>query len=610
MDNAVIGKLVVVESGRIIVEMADSLGTCLMTEDGPRFAGEPGTYVVILGQGRRIAGEITAVEGQDRDGQQIRQARLNLLGEFQGNRFSFGLSRMPLIFSEVLLMADAEVAVMLDLEKHTGEAQSAALTQTRHLAVGAAAAFPGSDVTIDVDKFFGFHFAIFGNTGSGKSNTLASILQRIFSKSSYSAKGAKFVILDSNGEYGNAFSQLHAVNPDIMVRELAATEDKTAPNHLEIPVWALSADDWAILLNASERTQIPILQRAIEIARTFFARGSQSKDMRNHILASALMGILNSSDTSPSKKDKIVAVLTGFYTEEINLMTRISGNYTIRNALTVSYGEMKEMDRLLEYLKDFIQPDKASQALSSHKTVRYTMQQFYDALTFAALYEGSLSSQGIQEYTAPLITRLQGLRDGIQGNIFTQTLCFSVEEYVLRLLGENQIVNIDMSMLDDLSAEVVAKVLSKLLLDYLKNREDRAQMPVNLLIEEAHRYIKDDDGGVLGYNIFERIAKEGRKFGFLMGISSQRPSELSKTVVSQCHNFIIHRVQNPDDLHYISQMVPYISQDIMDRLTYLPTGQALVFGTAVNLPMLAQFSQADPPTDSANAKISELWYRP
>lgn len=93
-----------------------------------------------------------------------------------------------------------------------------------------------------------------------------------------------------------------------------------------------------------------------------------------------------------------------------------------------------------------------------------------------------------------------------------------------------------------------------------------------------------------------------------MVISSQRPSELSKTVVSQCSNFIIHRVQNLDDLNYISKMVPYINRSILDRLTYLQTGNALIFGTAINLPTLTKFDVAKPNTDSSNARIFEHWY--
>lgn len=151
--------------------------------------------------------------------------------------------------------------------------------------------------------------------------------------------------------------------------------------------------------------------------------------------------------------------------------------------------------------------------------------------------------------------------------------------------------------------------MAKLLLDYLKRRSQKADMPVNFVIEEAHRFVRNETNyGPVGYNIFERIAKEGRKFGLLLGISSQRPSELSKTVVSQCSNFIIHRVQNPDDLQYITKMVPYVNQGMIERLTYLQTGNALVFGTAINLPTLTRFAEANPKPDSENAKISEKWY--
>ena len=133
--------------------------------------------------------------------------------------------------------------------------------------------------------------------------------------------------------------------------------------------------------------------------------------------------------------------------------------------------------------------------------------------------------------------------------------------------------------------------------------------PINLIIEEAHRYVAENKLQTeLGFDIFERVAKEGRKFRFLLGISSQRPSELSRTVVSQCSNFIVHRVQNPDDLNYISKMVPYINKGIIERLTYLKTGSALVFGTAINIPTLTEFAPANPKTDSDSAEISKSWF--
>lgn len=456
------------------------------------------------------------------------------------------------------------------------------------------------------NKHFGFHFAVFGNTGAGKSNTVARIMQNIFVKKNYSAKGAKFVIIDSNGEYNKAFSKLTEINPQI--KHSLMTTDESDETKFAIPVWALTADDWATLLHASEKTQMPVLKRAIDIARIFYNTETPNKELKNHILASTLLGIIQSSDSSPSKSDKLKAIVTKFGTDDLNMDTLISPTKKLRQAVAISYGNMPDEEAVISFLSGFLKPDIITEN-ATRKIIPYSLEDFGEAVEFATLYEGSISSQRIQEYTATLLTRLQTLSEGIQGQILTKTEFKSVDEYVNMLLGENQIVDIDISTLDDASAEVVTKVLAKLLLDYLKRCEIKAETPINFIIEEAHRFVKNETNyGAIGYNIFERIAKEGRKYGMLLGISSQRPSELSKTVVSQCSNFIVHRVQNPDDLQYISKMVPYINQNMIERLTYLQTGNALVFGSAINLPTLTRFEQANPATDSDNARISEKWY--
>lgn len=616
MNSRSIGKLVSISQRGIVAEMYESLGNYINTMDGVRFVGEVGSYVSIYDIGRTIIGEITGVEEKPlltskpmSKPNSNRQLNINLIGEIISNKFFFGVSKMPLIFSEVNIISENDLITMLEVldeEEFIEEVEDS--TRAKLLSIGSSVIFPDYSVKVNIDRFFGFHFAVFGNTGAGKSNTVATILQRIFLKTNYSACGAKFVIIDSNGEYAQAFSSITAVNPQIQVKCLVASESSKQCNRLEIPVWSLTADDWAILLHATEKTQVPILKRAIDLARNFFDPDNHNDDVKNHILASTVLGIINSSDTSASKSDKVKGVLTTFHTDAINLDIPIDGTTTLRRAITMNYGAFTNEEAAIKFVQSFIKNDLAD-SLSVAKQVTYTMQQFLEAVQFATFYEGSISSQRIQEYTSTLITRLQALNDGIQGKILTKTEFESVEAYVNNLLGEHQIVNIDISLLDDSSAEVVTKVLAKLLLDHLKQMDSKATMPINFIIEEAHRFVRNESNyGVLGYNIFERIAKEGRKFGLLMGISSQRPSELSKTVVSQCSNFIIHRVQNPDDLQYISKMVPYINQGMIDRLTYLQTGHALVFGTAINLPTLTKFEQASPKPDSENAKISEKWY--
>ena len=536
-----------------------------------------------------------------------RQIYLNLIGEIVGEKFFFGVSKMPLIFSTVYMISQKELITMLEVgEEEIEVSEKADCTRAILLTIGKSVIFPDYEVKVNIDKFFGFHFAVFGNTGSGKSNTVAKILQNIFAKQSYSAKGAKFVIIDSNGEYNRAFSKLNELNSNI--KHSLLNTDEVGEKKFEIPVWALSADDWATLLHASEKTQMPVLKRAIDIARIFYNCEVDDVNIKNHILASTLLGIIQSSDTSPSKSDKLKAIVTKFKTNDISMSSTIKDNKTLGDLIGINYGSMIDEEGVISFLMTFLNEQEISDNIVK-AMVPYSLSDFIKAVEFATLYEGSISSQRIQEYTSTLMTRLQSLQDGVQGRIFSKTEFNTVEEYIKSLLGENQIVDLDISSLDDSAAEVVTKVLAKLILDYLKGCEVKAETPINFIIEEAHRFIKNDTNyGVIGYNIFERIAKEGRKFGMLLGISSQRPSELSKTVVSQCSNFIIHRVQNPDDLQYLSKMVPYVNNNMIDRLTYLQIGNALVFGSAINLPTLTQFAQANPTTDSGNAKISEKWY--
>lgn len=615
MSSREIGRITSVGVNGVIVDVNSDLGNYINTIDGILFIGEVGSYVSIYEIGRTIIAEIIGVDEKVQLANvnelarpnSKRQIYLNLIGEIVGEKFFFGVSKMPLIFSTVYMISQKELITMLEVgEEEIEVSEKADCTRAILLTIGKSIIFPDYEVKVNIDKFFGCHFAVFGNTGSGKSNTVAKILQNIFAKQSYSAKGAKFVIIDSNGEYNRAFSKLNELNSNI--KHSLLNTDEVGEKKFKIPVWALSADDWATLLHASEKTQMPVLKRAIDIARIFYNCEVDDVNIKNHILASTLLGIIQSSDTSPSKSDKLKAIVTKFKTNDISMSSTIKDNKTLGDLIGINYGSMIDEEGVISFLMTFLNEQEISDNILK-AMVPYSLSDFIKAVEFATLYEGSISSQRIQEYTSTLMTRLQSLQDGVQGRIFSKTEFNTVEEYIKSLLGENQIVDLDISSLDDSSAEVVTKVLAKLILDYLKGCEVKAETPINFIIEEAHRFIKNDTNyGVIGYNIFERIAKEGRKFGMLLGISSQRPSELSKTVVSQCSNFIIHRVQNPDDLQYLSKMVPYVNNNMIDRLTYLQIGNALVFGSAINLPTLTQFAQANPTTDSGNAKISEKWY--
>ena len=242
------------------------------------------------------------------------------------------------------------------------------------------------------------------------------------------------------------------------------------------------------------------------------------------------------------------------------------------------------------------------------------------------LYEESHGNRQIRDYCAQMLTRYKWIKEReefsfirVSPDILDQTerqIDLFTEKF-LGLVRENnkyrkkaQIVILDMNDASDEVVEVAAAVMARLVFERMRKADPRNQMPVNLILEEAHRYIAERPTryAIDASRIFERIAKEGRKYGVLLTVASQRPIELSKTVLSQCSNFVIHRIQNPDDLSHIRQMTPFISESVLKRLPSLPKQHALIFGNAVNIPTTFKVRDVDPRPKSDDAPIRKLWF--
>ena len=171
-----------------------------------------------------------------------------------------------------------------------------------------------------------------------------------------------------------------------------------------------------------------------------------------------------------------------------------------------------------------------------------------------------------------------------------------------------QIINFVLEDVDDRFAKALVKIYSRIIFMFMKGLPTRGSMPVHLMLEEAHRYVqKDNDINILGYNIFERIAKEGRKFGVVIDLITQRPTELSETVLSQCSNFLIFKINHPSDLEYIEKMVPNISSDVIEKQKSLQSGTCVAFGKMMKIPMIVKLPLPDPTPMSSNASIFNKW---
>ena len=186
-------------------------------------------------------------------------------------------------------------------------------------------------------------------------------------------------------------------------------------------------------------------------------------------------------------------------------------------------------------------------------------------------------------------------------------------EYIRRLFssvkGKVQIVNMNLNYIDDRFAKVLAKIYTKMFFDYATNLKERGSFPIHIILEEAHRYVQNDnDINILGYNIFDRITKEGRKYGVILGLITQRPSELSNTALSQCSNFIAFRMYHPNDLQIVSSISSNVSMETIEKLKSLTSGTAMIFGVSFKLPLITKFDLPNPMPQSTSLNVKQVWF--
>ena len=645
----VIGKVVAINSDRFSIELLSGLDNFNVNGyDDIHYFAQLNSYVIVPYQNYYIVAEVSGVREKDLNvpfsnpTEQIlskiqagKYLEVLPIGTIKDDQFDFGVSVYPTLYSDVLYIKEQELDTIFKTNSSKEPIEGTDKYRYTSLAIGKSIIFPDYEVKIDIDKFFGSHSAVLGNTGSGKSCTIASMLQTLYKLENNSATGSTFIFFDVNGEYRQAFEELNE-NEDIQVTNLSIDTEAT-DEKFQLPHWFLNIDEWALLLKASEKSQLPILRNALGLAYLFQLGGKE--EFKNHILASCITQILRDDTSSPSKKDRIKSILQKFKTDEINLSVKCKAptsfyngisnvECTIENCLSIHYGEMKGIDHLFDYLEQKDTNGEYRFLSSNFQIPTYKSDKEFDfelleeCLDIAILYEESHGNRQIRDYCSSMITRFKSIKEREDFKFLTTTQNNkSIDEYICSLLGiekqgdnaikKNQVIIIDLNSANDETVEVISCVISRLIFEKLKTAKDRNQFPINLVLEEAHRYISTESGKIFGdaNRIFERIAKEGRKYGMFLLVSSQRPSELSRTVLSQCSNFIVHRIQNPEDLSHIRQITPHISETILKRLPSIPTQHALIFGHSVNLPTTFKVNEANPKPKSDNNEISKNWFK-
>ena len=525
---------------------------------------------------------------------------IKLIGEINGPRFIPGVLVKPSIGNVCFAATDEEVRLIISGDQNNF---------MKRVLIGNMPLYNNTPAYVSTNTFFSNHFAIFGNTGSGKSCGVARLFQNIFFNNTQTPRNACIFIFDAYGEYESALS---VQNSQVFFKKYSTNVRQNPQNLIKLPLWLLDIDDFALLLEVDDPTQLPIIEKALRLVTIFSGSDEETKIYKNDIIAKAILEVLYSGGAASQIHDQIFAILTSFNTEDLNLETPIVQPGYTRSLIIDKEGKIGEMQLVTEFIKKFINPDLKLELPDG--TIPFTLENLRDAFDFALISEGTLKSDKMYDKANVLKVRLDSLIKGEYAQYFKMDKYVDKNTFIKELItasngGRAQIININISYLDDRLAKTICKIYAKLLFDFTSKLQQRGSFPVHLILEEAHRYVQQDsDTKILGYNIFDRIAKEGRKYGVLLGLISQRPSEMSETVLSQCSNFLIFKMQHPKDVSFIRQMVPFITDEIVEKMKGLQPGTCVVFGSAFKLPTIVKMEMPYPQPMSQNVDVSRLWY--
>ncbi|AKA69053.1 MULTISPECIES: ATP-binding protein [Clostridia] len=560
---------------------------------------------------------------------------LNILGHItatlNGLEFERGAFTLPTVGDPILLPDPEQMDTII--ENHDEES----------ITIGTSPLAGNRDVRISVNELFGRHLAVLGNTGSGKSCTVSGLIRwsiESSEKAGQKSPNARFIILDPNGEYKHSFDNLNVDVTHCTVKDL----DKSSSSQLRIPAWMWTSSEWASVFQASDKTQKPLLREALRDLK------AANQDCTKF-----------SKETVTGDRIKIF-----IYKLECFLRESIVSQSHLSNERTKFGKELKaRVETLrLEVLKLEETNDYKTDLINFCDTTDTTIQQ-YQGTYNGNLYYNIFPAQDVQiilsntigisgtfgkasenltcneddpiefpiENLAPYIAALANdtqvaqyidfmtiriksiLRNSVLSPVIGNNPQITLLDWVNLFLGESKekkakICIIDLSLLPSnivhLMVSVIARLIFEALQRYRKHYEK--ELPTLLIMEEAHNFIKkysdnnDNSSEKLCTQVFEKIAREGRKFGLGLVVSSQRPSELSPTVLSQCNSFILHRIVNDRDQDMVRRMVPDNMGNILSELPALPTKKAIILGSAVSIPTVVDIkdipSQNRPKSDT------------
>lgn len=526
-------------------------------------------------------------------------------------KFQRGSESFPSIGSAILLPTDLQLRSIVESGNN------------RRVIIGQSPLANNANVAVDPDRLFGRHIAVLGNTGSGKSCSVAGLIQWSLEAAMKSEikPNARFIVLDPNGEYTRALGP--ATEFKGRVFKVEAGQDE---NQLQVPSWFWNSAEWASFTQASPKAQLPLLKRSLRAMRNEEFELNINLDLEVKRYLGTLLVSLKAD------KSKGAAALNSFPGAK-NLLAKID---TWRQSLEEYQANLTtqhpDLDQLIVETQSYCNqrsgayPDYNATVAEIDKLINGIERSYFsfggnedellpksedipvpfEGENLVSYLEALAKENGSEQYVEYLVARIRTMLSDTRMKPVTNDaeqrvdLAKWLESYIGKdVAGENDscVSIIDLSLVPNEITHLVTAVISRIIFESLQRyrRLNNKSLPTVLVAEEAHTFIKryrDDpdnqDVAAVCCQVFEKIAREGRKFGLGLVISSQRPSELSPTVLSQCNTFLLHRISNDRDQEQVHKMVPDNLRGLLRELPSLPSQHAILMGWASELPVLVK----------------------
>lgn len=573
----------------------------------------------------------------------IREVDISIVGAFQNKKFYFGITIFPQIFAEVTLLNSKEIFQVL-----TGNSEEI----NSPLTIGKTIP-EGINYSIDWKNFFNTHFAIFGNTGSGKSNTLAKLYSALFNKAKNEKRkidNSNFIFLDFNGEYTRENALTKEKNIIYLDTSAKSGKDKNGENKISLP----NAEFWdpemlSILFSATKQTQEPFLRatlnyfspkdspistdKMLEFIETAFRQvffGTYQNEKTLSLLKIVLNDINPDYEKDLQKKSMLAHWLNSswhsqtksyYYECDIDHQNYLSQYHQFEYIDHINNGQHISFDFYFNSMKDskefltILEKELKESKIINEENWKNSPLKLLSALVhLEMIYKLSYGDTQF-DYINPLLTRIESKAD--------------MFDKVIKITNDDNKDNITKSFCTVISLrnanrdtkDIIPLLVAKYIYQKQKRligNSEKINRTIHFVIDEAHNILsannnrEDDKWRDYRLDVFEEIIKEGRKFGFYLTIASQRPADISATIVSQMHNFIIHRLVNQNDLNMLSNTLNSLDRVSQSAIPTLAPGCAIFTGTSFQLPIMVKIDQLDDQMapKSENAELDKVWSIP